>query len=47
MRTTSSGDRPTTADTVEGTVVLTRRDGGTASEPYRFVLGIGSDAANV
>jgi hypothetical protein len=35
--------RQTGANTVEGTVVFTRRDGSTSSEPYRFVVGTGSD----
>ncbi len=35
--------RQTGENTVEGTVVFTRRDGGTSSEPYRFVTGTGSD----
>lgn len=35
--------RQTGDATVEGTVVFTRRDGNTSSEPYRFVIGTGSD----
>jgi eukaryotic-like serine/threonine-protein kinase len=35
--------RQTGKDTVEGTVVFTRRDGTTTSEPYRFVMGTGTD----
>lgn len=39
--------RQTGDDTVEGTVVFTRRDGGTSSEPYRFVVGTGSDGQTI
>ena len=39
--------RQTGEDTVEGTVVFTRRDGNTSTEPYRFVLGTGSDGQTV
>jgi hypothetical protein len=39
--------RQTADDTVEGTVVFTRRDGGTSSEPYRFVMGTGSDGQTI
>jgi hypothetical protein len=39
--------RQTSDDTVEGTVVYTRRDGGTSSEPYRFVLYTGSDGQTI
>jgi len=35
--------RRTGENTVEGTVVFTRTDGTTTSEPYRFVVGTGSD----
>jgi serine/threonine protein kinase len=35
--------RQTGGNTVEGTVVFTRRDGGTSSEPYRFVIGTDDD----
>jgi eukaryotic-like serine/threonine-protein kinase len=27
--------------------VFTRRDGGTSSEPYRFVIGTGSDGQTI
>jgi hypothetical protein len=39
--------RRTGDDTVEGTVVFTRRDGGTSSEPYRFVIGTGADGQTI
>jgi eukaryotic-like serine/threonine-protein kinase len=39
--------RQTGQNTVEGTVVFTRRDGGTSSEPYRFVLGTDSDGDTI
>jgi eukaryotic-like serine/threonine-protein kinase len=39
--------RQTGDDTVEGTVVFTRRDGNTSTEPYRFVLGTGSDGQTI
>ncbi|GAA5110673.1 serine/threonine-protein kinase [Pseudonocardia adelaidensis] len=39
--------RQTGDGTVEGTVVFTRRDGGTSSEPYRFVVGTGPDGQPV
>jgi serine/threonine protein kinase len=39
--------RQTGANTVEGTVVFTRRDGSTSSEPYRFVVGTGSDGQTI
>jgi serine/threonine protein kinase len=39
--------RQTSDDTVEGTVVFTRRDGRTSSEPYRFVIGTGSDGQTI
>jgi serine/threonine protein kinase len=39
--------RQTGDDTVEGTVVFTRRDGGTSSESYRFVIGTGSDGQTI
>jgi hypothetical protein len=39
--------RQTGDNTVEGTVVFTRRDGGTSSEPYRFVIGTGPDGQTI
>ncbi|TWF79047.1 serine/threonine protein kinase [Pseudonocardia hierapolitana] len=39
--------RRTSDSTVEGTVVFTRRDGSTSSEPYRFVMGTGSDGQTI
>jgi serine/threonine protein kinase len=39
--------RQTGTDTVEGTVVFTRRNGSTSSEPYRFVLGTGSGGQTI
>jgi hypothetical protein len=39
--------RQTGQNTVEGTVVFTRRDGGSSSEPYRFVLGTDSDGDTI
>jgi serine/threonine protein kinase len=44
MRSVSLLDvRQTGENTVEGTVVFNRQDGSTSSEPYRFVVGTGSD----
>jgi eukaryotic-like serine/threonine-protein kinase len=44
MRSVSlQGVRQTGENTVEGTVVFNRQDGSTSSEPYRFVVGTGSD----
>jgi serine/threonine protein kinase len=44
MRSVSLQDvRQTGENTVEGTVVFNRQDGSTSSEPYRFVVGTGSD----
>jgi eukaryotic-like serine/threonine-protein kinase len=34
-------------NTVQGTVIFTRRDGSTTSEPYRFVMGTGSDGQTI
>jgi eukaryotic-like serine/threonine-protein kinase len=39
--------RQTGDGTVEGTVVFTRRDGGTSSEPYRFVVGTGPEGQTI
>jgi serine/threonine protein kinase len=39
--------RQTGDDTVEATVVFTRQDGSTSNEPYRFVLGTGSDGQTI
>jgi hypothetical protein len=35
--------RQSGASTVDATVVFTRNDGTTTSEPYRFVIGTGPD----
>jgi hypothetical protein len=39
--------RQTGEDTVDATVVFTRRDGSTSSEPFRFVMGTGPDGQTI
>jgi eukaryotic-like serine/threonine-protein kinase len=48
MRSVSLQDvRQVDETTVQGTVVFNRQDGSTSSEPYRFVLGTGSDGQTI
>jgi eukaryotic-like serine/threonine-protein kinase len=48
MRSVSLQDvRQTGENTVEGTVVFNNQNGSTSSEPYRFVVGTGSDGQTI